>query len=51
MAPNGASNIHDDGFQTDTYWIPGPLGRNMSVLSNAQFAIAPRSPSTRAGAS
>jgi hypothetical protein len=37
MAPNGRSNIHDDGFQSDTYWIPGPLGRNMSVLSNAQF--------------
>src|SRR4051794_12791514 len=38
MAPNGRSNIHDDGFQSDSYWIPGPLGRDMSVVSSAQFA-------------
>jgi hypothetical protein len=38
MAPNGKSNLHNDAFQTDTNWIPGPLGRNMEVLSNAQFA-------------
>jgi hypothetical protein len=38
MAPNGRSGLHDDGFQSDSYWIPGPLGRDMSVLSNAQFA-------------
>jgi hypothetical protein len=36
MAPNGRSSIHDDGFQSDSYWIPGPLGRDMSVLSNSQ---------------
>jgi hypothetical protein len=38
MAPNGRSSLHDDGFQSDSYWIPGPLGRDMSVRSNAQFA-------------
>jgi hypothetical protein len=38
MAPNGRSNLHNDGFQTDTYWIAGPLGRDMEVLSTAQFA-------------
>jgi hypothetical protein len=38
MAPNGRSNLHNDAFQTDTYWIAGPLGRDMEVLSNAQFA-------------
>jgi hypothetical protein len=38
MAPNGRSSLHNDGFQTDTNWIAGPLGRDMEVLSNAQFA-------------
>jgi hypothetical protein len=38
MAPNARSNLHDDGFQTDSYWIAGPLGRDMGVLSTAQFA-------------
>jgi hypothetical protein len=38
MAPNGRSNLHDDGYQTDVYWSAGPLGRNMQVRSNAQFA-------------
>ncbi|HEX2231892.1 MAG TPA: hypothetical protein VHG69_00825 [Thermoleophilaceae bacterium] len=38
MAPNGRSNLHNDAFQTDTNWIAGPLGRDMEVLSNAQFA-------------
>lgn len=33
MAPNGRSNIHNDGLQTDTYTTPGPAGRNMSVNS------------------
>jgi hypothetical protein len=38
MAPNARSNLHNDAFQTDTNWIAGPLGRDMEVLSNAQFA-------------
>jgi len=38
MAPNGRSNLHNDAFQTDTNWIAGPLGRDMEVRSNAQFA-------------
>jgi outer membrane protein assembly factor BamB len=33
MAPNGASNIHDDAYQTDAYDGPGPLGRDLSVRS------------------
>jgi outer membrane protein assembly factor BamB len=33
MAPNGASNIHDDAYQTDAYDGPGPLGRNLTVRS------------------
>jgi hypothetical protein len=38
MAPNGRSNLHDDGYQSDSYWIAGPIGRDTEVLSNAQFA-------------
>ena len=38
MAPNGRSNLHNDGFQSDTYWIAGPLGRELEVVSTAQFA-------------
>jgi hypothetical protein len=38
MAPNGRSNLHDDGYQTDVYWTAGPLGRGMQTTSNAQFA-------------
>jgi hypothetical protein len=38
MAPNGRSNLHNDGFQTDTNWIAGPLGSDMEVRSAAQFA-------------
>ena len=37
MAPNGRSNIHDDAYMTDTYQGPGPLGRDMARVSNAQF--------------
>src|SRR5262245_49727584 len=33
LAPNGRSNLHDDAYQTDTYDIRGPSGRNMSVNS------------------
>jgi hypothetical protein len=35
MARNGLSNVHNDGYQTDTYTWPGPLGRNPGV--NSQF--------------
>jgi outer membrane protein assembly factor BamB len=33
MARNGASNIHDDAYQSDVYAGPGPLGRNLQVTS------------------
>ncbi len=33
MAPNGRSNIHNDGYQTDAYDGPGPLGESMQVTS------------------
>ena len=33
MAPNGRSNIHNDGYQTDAYDGLGPLGRSMQVTS------------------
>jgi hypothetical protein len=33
MAANGASNIHDDAYQTDAYDGPGPLGPDLSVRS------------------
>jgi len=33
MAPNGRSNVHDDGYMSDLYVGPGPLGRDMSTLS------------------
>jgi hypothetical protein len=38
MAPNGRSNLHNDGFQSDTYWTPGPLGRGIEVRSTLQTA-------------
>jgi hypothetical protein len=34
MAPNGDSGIHDDGWQTNTYTRPGPLGRDATTISN-----------------
>jgi hypothetical protein len=34
LAPNGDSGIHNDGWQTNTYRRPGPLGRNTSTLSS-----------------
>jgi hypothetical protein len=33
MAANGRSNIHDDAYQTDTYAIAGPRGRNIERTS------------------
>jgi outer membrane protein assembly factor BamB len=33
MAANGASNIHDDAYQTDAYDGPGPVGPELSVRS------------------
>src|SRR5437588_4225507 len=38
MAPNGQSNIHDDGYQTDTYTVGGPLGHKTDVRSTYQNA-------------
>ena len=38
MAPNGDSGIHDDGWQTNTYDRPGPLGHNASTISNLLLA-------------
>ena len=29
MAPNGRSNLHVDGYQSDVHQGPGPLGRQM----------------------
>lgn len=34
MAPNGDSEIHDDGWQTDAYTRGGPLGRSPHTLSS-----------------
>ncbi len=33
MAPNDASNIHNDSYQSDSYDRPGPLGHNLQVTS------------------
>jgi hypothetical protein len=33
LAPNGRSNMHDDGYATDSYTGPGPLGRRPVVTS------------------
>jgi hypothetical protein len=37
MAPNGLSNLHDDGYQTDTYRWAGPLG-HQTATDSALFA-------------
>jgi hypothetical protein len=37
MAPNGRSNLHDDGYQTDTYQGYGPLGRGGLAQSSASY--------------
>jgi hypothetical protein len=34
MAPNGSSEIHNDGWQTDFYTWGGPLGRSPQTLSS-----------------
>lgn len=34
MAPNPFNNIHDDAWMSDTYAIPGPLGRDPAVRSS-----------------
>ena len=33
MAPNGRSNLHDDGYQSDVHQGPGPLGKGMERRS------------------
>jgi hypothetical protein len=33
MAPNGRSNLHVDGYQTDVHQGPGPLGRRVEKRS------------------
>lgn len=33
MAVNGRSNLHDDAYQSDAGWVPGPLGRHPEVDS------------------
>ena len=33
MAPNGRSNLHVDGYQSDVHQGPGPLGREMQRRS------------------
>jgi hypothetical protein len=38
LAPNGDSGIHDDGWQTNTYERPGPLGHNPRTMSNFLLA-------------
>jgi hypothetical protein len=35
MAANGDSSIHDDGWQSDTYRRPGPLGVSPQTLSSS----------------
>jgi len=34
MAPNGVSEIHDDGWQSDAYTWGGPLGRSPQTFSS-----------------
>ncbi len=31
MAPNGRNNMHDDAYMSDTYELPGPMGKNPYV--------------------
>jgi hypothetical protein len=38
MAPNERSNIHTDGWQTDTNRLPGPLGKSMTRVSASHTA-------------
>ncbi len=34
MARRGASNIHDDAWMSDAYWVRGPLGRDPQPFSS-----------------
>ena len=38
MARNGASNIHNDAYQTDAYAVRGPMGRDLQVTSTMYLA-------------
>jgi hypothetical protein len=38
LAPNGDSGIHDDGWQTNTYDRPGPLGVRPRTISHSLLA-------------
>jgi hypothetical protein len=35
MAPNGRSNVHNDAWMSDVYWVKGPLGISPETLSSA----------------
>jgi hypothetical protein len=35
MARRGVSNVHNDSWMSDAYWIRGPLGRNLQTSSAA----------------
>ena len=35
MARRGVSNVHNDSWMSDAYWIRGPLGRNPETFSSA----------------
>jgi hypothetical protein len=37
MAPNERSNLHNDAYSSDVNVNPGPLGRDMEVISTALF--------------
>jgi hypothetical protein len=37
MAPNERSNLHNDAYSSDVNPGPGPLGRDMTVISTALF--------------
>ncbi len=39
MAPNGRSNLHDDGYQTDSYLRSGPLGHDMQVTTGSYNGV------------
>ena len=39
MAPNGRSNIHMDGYMSDTYATAGPLGQAPTVKSAVLLGI------------
>jgi hypothetical protein len=49
MAPNGKSEIHDDGWQTDVSTWGGPLGRSPRTFSNWLAAGLPPGPGRDCG--